>query len=56
MFDGIKDYAPGLRVLSGSVSNPRLLGSVLGLGWDKHRRGPGRGAGGQAGGVDRAGR
>ncbi|HEY0499182.1 MAG TPA: UbiD family decarboxylase [Kutzneria sp.] len=34
MFDNIKDYAPGQRVLSGSVSNPRLLGSVLGLGWD----------------------
>ena len=34
MFDGIKDYARGSRVLSGSVSNPRLLGSVLGLGWD----------------------
>jgi UbiD family decarboxylase len=34
LFDAIKDYQPGYRVLSGSVSNPRLLGSVLGLGWD----------------------
>jgi UbiD family decarboxylase len=34
MFDDIPDYATGLRVLSGSVSNPRLLGSVLGMGWD----------------------
>jgi UbiD family decarboxylase len=34
MFDDVKGYASGLRVLSGSVSNPRLLGSVLGLGWD----------------------
>jgi 4-hydroxy-3-polyprenylbenzoate decarboxylase len=34
LFDSITGYAPGLRVLSGSVSNPRLLGSVLGLGWD----------------------
>ncbi|GAB2986518.1 UbiD family decarboxylase [Amycolatopsis acidiphila] len=34
LFDSIKDYQRGLRVLSGSVSNPRLLGSVLGLGWD----------------------
>ncbi|HEX3792811.1 MAG TPA: UbiD family decarboxylase [Pseudonocardiaceae bacterium] len=34
MFDSVKDYQPGSRVLSGSVSNPRLLGSVLGMGWD----------------------
>jgi UbiD family decarboxylase len=34
MFDSIKDYPSGSRVLTGSVSNPRLLGSVLGLGWD----------------------
>jgi UbiD family decarboxylase len=34
LFDHIKDYQPGSRVLTGSVSNPRLLGSVLGLGWD----------------------
>jgi len=34
MFDSIKDYPAGSRVLTGSVSNPRLLGSVLGLGWD----------------------
>ncbi|WIX75855.1 UbiD family decarboxylase [Amycolatopsis carbonis] len=34
LFDSIKDYSAGSRVLSGSVSNPRLLGSVLGLGWD----------------------
>jgi UbiD family decarboxylase len=34
LFDSIKEYRPGLRVLTGSVSNPRLLGSVLGLGWD----------------------
>jgi UbiD family decarboxylase len=34
MFDSVKDYPAGMRVLSGSVSNPRLLGSVLGLGWD----------------------
>lgn len=34
LFDSITGYAPGSRVLSGSVSNPRLLGSVLGLGWD----------------------
>jgi UbiD family decarboxylase len=34
VFDDIKDYQPGSRVLTGSVSNPRLLGSVLGLGWD----------------------
>jgi 4-hydroxy-3-polyprenylbenzoate decarboxylase len=34
LFDSIPGYADGLRVLSGSVSNPRLLGSVLGLGWD----------------------
>jgi UbiD family decarboxylase len=34
VFDDIKDYPSGHRVLSGSVSNPRLLGSVLGLGWD----------------------
>ena len=33
LFDSIKDYQPGFRVLSGSVSNPRLLGSALGLGW-----------------------
>lgn len=35
MFDGIPGYARGMRVLSGTVSNPRLLGSVLGLGWDR---------------------
>jgi UbiD family decarboxylase len=35
MFDGITGYRRGLRVLSGTVSNPRLLGSVLGLGWDR---------------------
>jgi len=35
MFDDITGYARGLRVLSGTVSNPRLLGSVLGLGWDR---------------------
>ncbi|MEV4314184.1 UbiD family decarboxylase [Actinocrispum sp. NPDC049592] len=35
LFDSIPGYAEGLRVLSGSVSNPRLLGSVLGLGWDQ---------------------
>jgi UbiD family decarboxylase len=34
VFDDIPGYATGLRVLSGSVSNPRLLGSVLGMGWD----------------------
>jgi UbiD family decarboxylase len=34
LFDTIKDYPAGWRVLSGSVSNPRLLGSVLGMGWD----------------------
>ncbi|HEV7978000.1 UbiD family decarboxylase [Amycolatopsis sp.] len=34
MFASIKDYPAGSRVLTGSVSNPRLLGSVLGLGWD----------------------
>lgn len=34
LFDSIKDYPAGMRVLSGSVSNPRLLGSVIGLGWD----------------------
>jgi UbiD family decarboxylase len=34
LFDAIKDYQPGWRVLTGSVSNPRLLGSVLGLGWE----------------------
>ncbi|GAB2863273.1 UbiD family decarboxylase [Actinoallomurus bryophytorum] len=35
MFDGIAGYPQGSRVLSGTVSNPRLLGSVLGLGWDR---------------------
>jgi UbiD family decarboxylase len=35
MFDGITGYPRGSRVLSGTVSNPRLLGSVLGLGWDR---------------------
>jgi UbiD family decarboxylase len=34
VFDDIKDYQAGSRVLTGSVSNPRLLGSVLGLGFD----------------------
>ncbi|MDN3351222.1 UbiD family decarboxylase [Actinomadura sp. DC4] len=35
LFDGIAGYPRGHRVLSGTVSNPRLLGSVLGLGWDR---------------------
>jgi 4-hydroxy-3-polyprenylbenzoate decarboxylase len=35
MFDGVTGYPRGFRVLSGTVSNPRLLGSVLGLGWDR---------------------
>ena len=35
LFDPIKDYPPGLRVLTGTVSNPRLLGAALGLGWDR---------------------
>ncbi|MCE7002062.1 UbiD family decarboxylase [Kibdelosporangium philippinense] len=34
VFDDIPGYVTGLRVLSGSVSNPRLLGSVLGMGWN----------------------
>jgi UbiD family decarboxylase len=33
VFDEITGYSPGLRVLSGTTTNPRLLGSVLGLGW-----------------------
>lgn len=33
LFDDITGYPAGLRVLTGTVSNPRLLGSVLGLGW-----------------------
>ncbi|TDQ01513.1 UbiD family decarboxylase [Labedaea rhizosphaerae] len=35
LFDEVPGYAAGLRVLSGSVSNPRLLGAVLGMGWDQ---------------------
>ena len=54
MFDGIKDYASGLRVLSGSVSNPRLLGSVLGLGWDNTDEDLVEKLAGQAGRVDLA--
>jgi UbiD family decarboxylase len=34
MFDEITGYPRGHRVLTGTVSNPRLLGSVLGLGWE----------------------
>lgn len=34
LFDGITGYPTGRRVLTGSVSNPRLLGAVLGLGWE----------------------
>ena len=34
LFDDITGYDAGLRVLTGTTSNPRLLGSVLGLGWD----------------------
>ena len=34
LFDDVPGYSRGHRVLSGTVSNPRLLGSVLGLGWD----------------------
>jgi UbiD family decarboxylase len=34
MFDSVEGYPAGSRVLSGSVSNPRLLGSALGLGWE----------------------
>jgi UbiD family decarboxylase len=33
LFDDITGYAPGLRVLAGTTTNPRLLGSALGLGW-----------------------
>jgi UbiD family decarboxylase len=35
LFDEIKDYPSGRRVLTGSVSNPRLLGAVFGLGWEQ---------------------
>lgn len=32
LFDDIAGHAPGMRVLTGTVSNPRLLGLTLGLG------------------------
>lgn len=35
LFDDIPGYAAGQRVLTGTVSSPQLLGSVLGLGWDR---------------------
>ena len=34
IFDEIIGYRPGLRVLTGSVSNPRLMGMTLNLGLD----------------------
>lgn len=34
MFDQITGYQPGYRVLTGSVSNPKLMGITLGLGDD----------------------
>ncbi len=34
VFDEIKGYRPGYRVLTGSVSNPKLLGMTLNLGSD----------------------
>jgi UbiD family decarboxylase len=34
LFDDITGYDAGLRVLSSTTTNPRLLGAVLGLGWD----------------------
>ncbi len=34
VFDDIKGYGPGYRVLTGSVSNPKLLGMTLNLGSD----------------------
>src|SRR5262249_27508926 len=35
LFDGVRGYDAGLSILTGSMSNPRLLGSVLDLGWDR---------------------
>ena len=34
LFDEVKDYPPGRRVLTGSLSNPRLFGMALRLGTD----------------------